>query len=180
MSRIGKRPIEIPKGVDVFIEDRTIRIRGPKGELSWSWPERIKVSLNSGNIVVDREGDSKNEKASHGLTRSIISNMITGVSRGYQKVLDIVGIGYRSQVMGNRLVFSLGYSKPVEFHLPDGIAASVDPKQTQITLIGIDKQKLGQVAANLRALRPPDAYKGKGVRYSGELLKLKVGKAGKK
>ncbi|MFZ6016494.1 MAG: 50S ribosomal protein L6 [Nitrospirota bacterium] len=180
MSRIGKKPIEIPEGIVVEIKDGTIKVKGPKGELSWSYPDRIKVSVNAGSILVERTDDSKVERALHGLTRSIISNMVTGVSQGYQKVLEIVGVGYRAQIMDNNLVLSLGYSHPVEFQLPEGIKAVVDAKQTQITLMGIDKQQLGQVAENLRSLRPPDAYKGKGIRYAGERLKLKVGKAGKK
>lgn len=180
MSRIGKKPIGIPEGVDVFLEGRTIRVKGPKGELFWNYPEKIKVSANSGNIVVERTGDSKAEKALHGLTRSIISNMITGVSQGYQKVLEIVGVGYKAQLADNKLILSLGYSHPVEFRIPEGIKASVDAKQTQITLFGVDKQQVGQVAADIRALKPPDAYKGKGIRYLGEVLKLKPGKASKK
>lgn len=180
MSRIGKKPVEIPKGVVVSVENRTIKVKGPKGELSWFYPERIKVSVGGGNISVERSGDSKADRALHGLTRSIISNMVVGVSQGYQKVLEIVGVGYRAQLMGNRLIFTLGYSHPIEVQLPEGIKASVDPKQTQITLFGIDKHQLGQVAESLRSLRLPDAYKGKGIRYIGEKLKLKVGKAGKK
>lgn len=180
MSRIGKKSIEIPKGVAVSIDNKTIKVKGPKGELSWSCPERIKVSVDSGHLVVERLSDSKVEKALHGLTRSIIANMVTGVSEGYQMVIDIVGIGYKAQVMGNKLLFSLGYAHPIEFQLPEGVKASVDAKQTQITLTGIDKYQLGQAAADLRSLRPPDAYKGKGVRYSGELLRLKVGKTGRK
>lgn len=180
MSRIGKKPIEIPKGIDLSVDNRTIKVKGPKGELSWVYPDRINVSLNNGNVVVERIGNSRLDRSLHGLTRSIISNMITGVSQGYKKVLEIVGIGYRAQVMGNKLVLTLGYSHPIEFQLPEGIKASVDAKHTLITLTGIDKHQLGQVAENLRALRPPDSYKGKGIRYSGEHLKLKAGKTGKK
>jgi large subunit ribosomal protein L6 len=180
MSRIGKKPIEIPKNVTVEIKDGIIKVKGPKGEMSWSYPDRIKVSVNGGNISVERLGDSKPERALHGLTRSIIFNMVIGGLQGYQKVLEIVGVGYKAQVVGNKIVFALGYSHPVEFQLPEGIKASVDAKQTQVTLIGIDKQQIGQIAASLKAFRLPDAYKGKGIRYSGERLKLKVGKAGKK
>lgn len=180
MSRIGKKPIEIPKSVDVFLEGRIIKIKGPKGELDWNYPEKIKVSINGGTVSVERVGDSKAERALHGLTRSIISNMVTGVSQGYQKILEVVGVGYKVQVIGNKIVFSLGYSHPIEIQLPEGIKVSVDAKQTQITLVGVDKEQLGRVAASLKALRLPDAYKGKGIRYSGEKLKLKVGKAGKK
>jgi large subunit ribosomal protein L6 len=136
--------------------------------------------VKDNKVVVERADDIKKTRALHGLTRSLISNMIEGVSKGYQKVMDITGVGYRAQVQGKKVVFSLGYSHAVEFNLPEGISAAVDPKQTQITLSGIDKQKLGQIAADMRFLRRPDVYKGKGVRYSGERLKLKVGKTGKK
>ncbi len=186
MSRIGKKPIVIPQGIEVLIADRVIKVKGPKGELNWVYPDRIKVSVGGGDIgdiSVERSVDSKVDRALHGLTRSIISNMVVGVLQGYQKVLEIVGVGYRAQLMGNKLIFTLGYSHPIEFQLPEGIKASVDPKQTQITLFGIDKQQLGQLAGSLRSLRFPDAYKGKGIRHIrhiGEKLKLKVGKAGKK
>jgi large subunit ribosomal protein L6 len=180
MSRIGRKPIDISSGVDVKLEGSTIKVKGPKGELAWVCPEGIKVSQSEGKVFIERSGDTKPEKSLHGLSRSLIANMVTGVSSGYQRVLEITGIGYRAQVQGNRILLSLGYSHPVEFQLPSGITAAVDQKQTTITLVGIDKQLLGQVAANLRALRPPDIYKGKGVRYAGERLKLKVGKAGKK
>ncbi|OGW46997.1 MAG: 50S ribosomal protein L6 [Nitrospirae bacterium RBG_13_41_22] len=180
MSRIGKKPIEIPHNISAEIKAGRVKVKGPKGELGWNYPDRIKVSVNGGIILVERLGDSKAERALHGLTRSIISNMVTGVSQGYQKVLEIVGVGYKAQLLGNKLVFSLGYSHPIEIQLPEGIKVSVDAKQTQLTLVGIDKEQLGQVAASLKALRLPDAYKGKGIRYSGEKIKLKVGKAGKK
>jgi len=180
VSRIGKKPIEIPKGVDLSVDNKTVKVRGPKGELSWVYPDRINVSVNNGIVVVERIGDSRLDRSLHGLTRSIISNMVTGVSQGYQKVLEIVGIGYKAQVMGSKLVLSLGYSHSIEFQLPEGIKASVDAKQTVITLTGIDKHQLGQVAENLKGLRLPDSYKGKGIRYSGERFKLKAGKAGKK
>ena len=180
MSRIGKKPIEIPEKVAVEINAGSIRVKGPKGELNWGYPDKMKVSINGSIVSVERSGDTKFERALHGLTRSLISNMVTGVSQGYQKVLDIVGVGYKAQVAGDKITFALGYSHPVEFLLPEGIKASVDPKQVQITLTGVDKQQIGQVAASLKTLRLPDAYKGKGIRYSGERLKLKVGKAGKK
>jgi large subunit ribosomal protein L6 len=180
MSRIGKKPIEIPEKVAVEINAGAIRVKGPKGELNWGYPDKMKVSINGSIVSVERAGDTKVERALHGLTRSLISNMVTGVSQGYQKVLDIVGVGYKAQVTGDKIMITLGYSHPVEFLLPEGIKASVDPKQVQITLTGVDKQQIGQVAASLRTLRLPDAYKGKGIRYSGERLKLKVGKAGKK
>ncbi len=180
MSRIGKKPVEIPSGVDVKLQGMAIKVKGPKGELDWSHPEGVTVSLRDKEIVVERADDSKKNRALHGLTRNLIANMVNGVTSGYQRVLDIVGVGYRAQVQGGKINLTLGYSHPVEFHLPAGITAAVDQKQTQITLTGIDKQKIGQVAADLRALRSPDAYKGKGIRYSGQRLKLKVGKTGKK
>lgn len=180
MSRIGKKPIDISGGVDIKIEGKTIKVKGPKGELSWDYPERIQVSQGDGKVLIQRSGDSKLDRSLHGLSRSLVANMVTGVSNGYQRVLEITGIGYRAQVQGGKIVLSLGYSHPVEFLLPSGITAAVDQKQTTITISGIDKQLLGQVAANLRALRSPDIYKGKGIRYAGERIKLKVGKAGKK
>jgi large subunit ribosomal protein L6 len=180
VSRIGKKPIQIPNGVDLLVENKTIIVKGPKGELSWVYPDKINVSVNNGNIVVERVGNSRLDKSLHGLTRSVIANMLTGVSKGYQKILEIVGIGYKAQVLGNKLVLTLGFSHPVEVQLPEGIKASVDAKQTVVTLTGIDKHQLGQLAENLRELRPPDSYKGKGIRYSGEHLKLKAGKTGKK
>jgi large subunit ribosomal protein L6 len=180
MSRIGKKPIDIPAGVDVKLLDNTVKIKGPKGELEWSLPAGTKASVADNVILVERENDLKKNKALHGLSRNLIANMVTGVTTGYQQVMEIVGVGYRAQVQGSRIVLSLGYSHPVEFNLPEGITAAVDPKQTQITLTGIDKQKIGQIAANLKRLRKPDVYKGKGVRYAGQRMKLKVGKTGKK
>ncbi len=180
MSRIGKKPVEIPQGVDVKLLDSAIKVKGPKGELQWNFPANTTVSLKDKSIVVQRADDQKKNRALHGLTRSLIANMVHGVTKGYQRVLDITGVGYRAQVQGKKIVLTLGYSHAVEFQLPEGITAAVDQKQTQITLSGVDKQKIGQVAANLRALRSPDVYKGKGLRYSGERLKLKVGKTGKK
>lgn len=180
MSRIGKKPIQIPEKVQVDINNKIIHVKGPKGELNWRCPDKISVSVSDGFVIIQRSGDSKAEQELHGLTRSMISNMINGVSQGYQKVLDIVGVGYKAQVSSDKIILSLGYSHVAEFQLPEGIKASLDPKQTQITLTGTDKQQIGQVAASLRALRPPDAYKGKGIRYNGERIKLKVGKARKK
>ena len=180
MSRIGKKSIEIPKGVDLIVDNKTIKVKGPKGELNWVHPDKINVKINNGTVVVERMGNSRLDKSLHGLTRSVIANMLHGVSQGYQKVLEIVGIGYRSQVVGDKLTLTLGYSHPVQVPLPECVKATVDAKQTVITLTGIDKHQLGQLAENLRTLRPPDSYKGKGIRYSGERLKLKAGKTGKK
>lgn len=180
MSRIGKKPIEVPKGVDVDLKQDMIHVKGPKGELNYNFPGSIKISMSEGHILVDRGSDAKSDRALHGLARSLVSNMVNGVSQGYKRVLEITGIGYRSQVKGNKILFTLGYSHPIEYDLPAGITAAVDDKQTTITLNGIDKQALGQVAANIRKLRPPDAYKGKGIRYQGQRIKLKAGKTGKK
>ncbi len=179
MSRIGKNPIHVPDGVDVKLQGNLIVVKGPKGELKWNIPIGIKVSMQDRRIVVERLSDTKQFKSLHGTTRSIIANMINGTSKGYQKILEISGVGYRAQVTGQKIVFTLGYSHPVEFNLPQGISAEIDKKQTQLVLIGTDKQLVGQVAANVRALRPPNVYKGKGIKYADELIRLKVGKAGK-
>jgi len=180
MSRIGKKPIEIPQGVNVEIKNDVITVKGQKGELSYNLPSTIRLSASEGTVTVERGSDAKTEKALHGLVWSLISNMLTGVSQGYKKVLEISGVGHRAQVKGNKMLFTLGYSHPVEYELPAAVTAAVDDRQTTITLSGIDKQLLGQVAANIKELRSPDAYKGKGIRHSGERIKLKAGKTGKK
>jgi large subunit ribosomal protein L6 len=179
MSRIGKKPVEIPKGVEVKVQGRQLAVKGPKGELGWAHPEKVSVAVEEGRAVVTRAENSKAGKACHGLVRSILQNMVIGVSDGYTRVLEITGVGYRAQVQGDTIAFSLGHSHPIEFKLPPGIKAESDKKQVVLTLTGIDKQLIGQVAANIKALRPPDAYKGKGVRYRGELIRLKAGKAAK-
>jgi|SRR6202167_4881358 large subunit ribosomal protein L6 len=178
MSRIGKKPIAIPKGVTVKIEGNTVLVQGPKGKLDTALPAGIKVEQKDGNIVAIRENDS--QAAVHGLARALVNNAVEGVTKGWTRDLEIVGIGYRAEMKGKTVVFSLGYSHPIEYPLPTGVDAVVDPKQTKISLTGIDRQKVGQVAAEMRALRPPDPYKNKGVRYAGERLKKKVGKTGAK
>ncbi len=180
MSRIGIKPINIPKGVDVKVKSNGITVKGSKGELKWDFPYTMKVSVQDESVMVERPADTKQLRALHGLTRSVISNMITGVNDGYQKIVEISGVGYKAQAQGRKIIFALGYSHPVEFFLPQGITAEVDSRQTRITLTGIDKQLIGQVAADIRALRPPDAFKAKGIRFAGEAIKLKAGKAGKK
>lgn len=180
MSRIGKKPIDIPKGVNIKIAGRSVSVKGPKGELSWEHPAKVSLKEADGKLLVERADDSRPAKALHGLSRSLISNMVTGVSEGYVRNLELVGVGYKVQVQGQKLIFALGYSHPVEYDLPAGMSAEVDKKQVSLTLRGIDKQELGQVAAELKALRPPDSYKGKGVRFAGERIKLKAGKTGKK
>jgi len=178
MSRIGKKPIAIPKGVTVKVEGNTVLVQGPKGKLDTALPAGIKVEQKDGNIVAIRENDS--QAAVHGLARALVNNAVEGVTKGWTRDLEIVGIGYRAEMKGKTVVFSLGYSHPIEYPLPTGVDAVVDPKQTKIALTGIDRQKVGQVAAEMRALRPPDPYKNKGVRYAGEHLKKKVGKTGAK
>jgi large subunit ribosomal protein L6 len=180
MSRIGRKPIQLPDGVEVKLENNEVFVKGPKGQLSYILPEGIGLTIDNRTLIVTRSSDNSRHKALHGLARSLISNMVTGVSTGFARVLQIYGVGYRAQVSGDKLTINIGYSHPVEFKLPEGIKAVVDEKQTTITLSGIDKQLIGQVAANIRAIRPPDAYKGKGIRYAEEVLKLKPGKTGKK
>jgi large subunit ribosomal protein L6 len=179
MSRIGKLPVKIPGGVDVKVTGRMINVKGPKGQLSFEHPLMVKVAVKDGEAVVEREGDKLEARARHGLVRSLINNMVTGVSEGFTRNLEIHGVGYRAQAQGSKVVFSLGHSHPIEFDLPEGIKVEVDKKQTRLTISGIDKQLVGQVAADMRALRPPDAYKGKGVRYAEERIRLKAGKAAK-
>src|SRR5208282_3699100 len=179
MSRIGKKPIAIPKGVTVKIEGNTVLVQGPKGKLDTALPAGIKFEQKDGHIVALRESNS--QAAVHGLARALVNNAVEGVTKGWTRDLEIVGIGYRAEMKGkSTVVFSLGFSHPIEYPLPSGVDATVDPKQTKLTLVGIDRQKVGQVAAEMRSLRPPDPYKNKGVRYSGERLKKKVGKTGAK
>ncbi len=179
MSRIGINPISLPDGVNVKLQGNTIAVKGPKGELKWDMPAGLKVTIEDKNLKVERPSETKQFRSLHGTTRSIIANMVTGVNTGFQKNFDIMGVGYKAQVQAKKIIFTLGYSHPVEFDIPEGISAEVDKKMTQLTIQGIDKQLVGQVAANIRALRPPDVYKGKGVRFKGEHIKLKAGKAGK-
>lgn len=180
MSRIGKKPIAIPSGVDIKIDGRKVTVKGPKGSMSYEHPELVSVQMAEGVLNVQRANDTKQARAFHGLSRSLISNMVTGVSAGYQRVMELVGVGLRATAVPGKLNMALGFSHPVEFALPDGITAEVDKKQTTITLNGYDKQVLGQTVADLRKLRPPDAYKGKGIRNAGEKIKLKAGKSSKK
>jgi large subunit ribosomal protein L6 len=174
MSRVGKKPIPLPAGVKVQIGEQLL-VEGPKGKLTVPVPQGIRVEKNDGFLEVKRDGDQY--AALHGLTRALAANAVTGVSQGFTRELDIVGIGYRAEVKGNVIIFSLGYSHPIEFMLPQGIECKVE-KNTHIVLSGIDKQLLGQVAANIRSLRPPEPYKQKGIRYTGEVLRKKVGKTG--
>ena len=179
MSRIGKKPIPLPKGVTVKIEGNTVAVQGPKGKLDTQLPAGIRVQQQDGHLLAIRENDS--QAAVHGLARALVNNAVEGVTKGWTRDLEIVGIGYRAEMKGkNTVVFSLGYSHLIEYPLPAGVEATVDPKQTKLSVTGIDRQKVGQVAAEMRSLRPPDPYKNKGVRYAGERLKKKVGKTGAK
>jgi large subunit ribosomal protein L6 len=178
MSRIGRLPIVIPRGVNVTIDGRHVTVRGPKGELSLTVSEPIDVSQQDGVITVTRPNDEGEIRALHGLSRSLIANMVTGVTQGYSKTMEIVGVGYRVQARGRDLEFALGFSHPVPVPAPDGISFRVETP-TRFVVEGIDKQQVGEVAANIRKLRKPDPYKGKGVRYQGEQIRRKVGKAGK-
>jgi len=179
MSRVGKRPIPVPDAVQVSIEGNRIKVKGPKGELKYEFHPRLEVKVEDGAIVVRRPNDEKLLRSLHGLTRTLIANMVTGVTEGFQKSLEIVGVGYRANVSGRELELSLGYSHPVIFRIPEGIEITVD-RQTRIDVKGIDKQLVGQVAANIRALRPPEPYKGKGIKYVDEVIHRKAGKAGGK
>ncbi|MCX8030455.1 MAG: 50S ribosomal protein L6 [Thermodesulfovibrionales bacterium] len=180
MSRIGKKIIEIPEGVSVDLIDSLVTVKSKKGQLEYKLPKGIQLTIQQNKLVLGREADTKSLKALHGLSRSILANMLQGVSNEYQKVLETFGVGYRVQLKGDKLIFALGYSHPIEYTLPKGVSATVDDKQSVITLRSIDKQLLGQTAAEIKNLRYPDSYKGKGIRYAGEKLKLKAGKAGKK
>jgi large subunit ribosomal protein L6 len=178
MSRIGRMPVQIPGGVDVTINGREVTVTGPKGKLSLEVAEPIEVSQRDGVITVTRPNDEGNVRALHGLSRSLVANMVTGVTDGYRKTLEIVGVGYRVQAKGPNLEFSLGFSHPVTVSPPEGITLRVETP-TRLVVEGIDKQQVGEVAANIRKLRKPEPYKGKGLRYSGEHIRRKVGKAGK-
>ena len=175
MSRIGRKPIGIPQGVTVHVDGAVVRAEGPKGRLAQTVPPGISARIDHEQLVLTRDTDARTARALHGLARSLVANMVTGVSAGFERRLEIVGIGYRAQMQGKNIQLALGYSHPIMFSLPDGITAEVD-RQTAVTLRGADKALLGQTAARLRELRKPDPYKGKGIRYAGEVVRRKVGK----
>jgi large subunit ribosomal protein L6 len=179
MSRIGKKPIAIPKGVSVKIDGAAVEVQGPKGKMRQAVPPGILIAQDNGALVAKLERDDAELNKFHGLARSLVANAVTGVTEGFKKELDIVGVGYRAELKGKQVHFALGYSHPVIFDIPTGIDIAVD-KQTHITVTGVDRQLVGQVAANIRRMRKPDPYKQKGVRYTGEVLKKKVGKTGAK
>ncbi len=177
MSRVGRKPIAIPAGVKVAVKDAGVEVQGPKGKLVTPVPPGISFSVEGGQLLCKRSGDEGPVRALHGLARALAQNAVTGVSTGFTKELDIVGVGYKAQVEGKKVVFTLGYSHPVEFPIPEGISIAID-KQTHVVVSGFDRQRVGQVAAEIRKLRKPDPYKQKGIRYVGEVLKKKAGKAG--
>lgn len=179
MSRIGRLPIELAKGVDVKVVDNVVTVKGPKGTLTKPMHKDMIIKIEDGKLIVERPSEEKFHKALHGLTRSLLNNMVVGVTNGYDKALDIVGVGYRAQKQGKKLVLTLGYSHPVEMEEPDGITVEV-PAPNKIIVKGIDKQVVGEFAAKIRGKREPEVYKGKGIRYEGEVIKLKEGKAGAK
>ncbi|SDT71250.1 50S ribosomal protein L6 [Actinoplanes derwentensis] len=179
MSRIGRKSIPVPAGVDVTITGQTVKVKGPKGELSHTVAEPITVSQDGGELVVNRPNDERKAKELHGLSRTLVANMITGVTEGYKKTLEINGTGYRVTAKGKDLEFALGFSHPVLVPAPAGITFSVE-KPTVFSVAGIDKQLVGEISANIRKIRPPEPYKGKGVKYQGEVIRRKAGKAGKK
>jgi large subunit ribosomal protein L6 len=179
MSRIGKQPIPLPDKVEVNIRGSQVTVKGPKGELSRSFDPDIKVSLEDGVLHVQRPTDHRTHRAMHGLTRALLANMVKGVSEGYSKVLEIEGTGYRAEMQGEKLILQLGYSHPIEFPPPVGISFEVPRGGRSITISGIDKELVGEIAARIRRQRPPEPYKGKGVRYQGERVRRKAGKAGR-
>lgn len=178
MSRIGKLPVTVPSGVNIDVSESAVKVKGPKGELQQPILAHVTVKLQDGVLVVERKGDTKDERAAHGLTRTLIQNMVEGVTKGFRKSLELQGVGYRVAKAGEKLNLSLGYSHPVTFDPPKGVSFVVEG-QNKIHVEGIDKQLVGQVAADIRKLRPPEPYKGKGIRYDGEVVKKKLGKAGK-
>ena len=178
MSRIGNKPVAVPGGVTVSANDGTLTVKGPKGELNQKIAEGITFEIDGEVAKVNRANDSKPYRANHGLMRALLNNMVTGVSKGFERKLEINGVGYKASTQGNKAVFNLGYSHPIEFPFPEGVTISVD-KNTSVTVSGIDKERVGQAAAEIRGFRPPDSYKGKGVRYEGEYVRLKAGKSAK-
>lgn len=177
MSRIGRLPVSLPGGVTFSVKGMDMTAKGPKGSLTRTMPSHVSVKIDDGVIVVDRVNDSKPARARHGLTRAMIQNLVTGVSEGFSRKLEIHGVGYKAEMKGRTLVMHLGYSHPIEYPMPEGIDVAV--AKGDITVSGTDKEAVGQVAANIRGFRKPDAYKGKGVRYADEVIRLKAGKSGK-
>ena len=179
MSRIGKLPIAIPAGVEVKIEGNTVSVKGPLGLMEQDFSSEIGIKLEDGHLIIERPNDEPRVRALHGTTRALLNNMVQGVSKGFERVLEVNGVGYRAELNGNDLVLNVGFSHPVKFPAPEGITFEVESKARLVKVKGRDRQQVGQVAANLREIRPPEHYKGTGIRYQGEFVKLKAGKAGK-
>lgn len=179
MSRIGQLPVVVPAGVDVKIKGTHVRVKGPKGELQHTFPADMAISFEDGEVVVKRPSDERTHRAYHGMTRALINNMVVGVSTGFSKVLEINGVGYRAKLEGKNLILNVGFSHPVKVEPPEGIEFEVDDRTRQIVIKGYDKQAVGHVAADIRKVRPPEPYKGKGIKYLGERIRRKAGKAGK-
>jgi large subunit ribosomal protein L6 len=179
VSRVGRKPVSVPKGVQVNVDGLTVKVKGPKGEISRTFVPPVAIEMNGADVVVTRPSDAPSVRALHGTTRALIQNMVTGVDKGFAKALVVEGVGYRAEMKGKQLVMALGYSHPVPVDPPAGISFAVDEKTKTITISGIDKELVGQVAADLRSWRPPEPYKGKGLRYSDERVRRKAGKAGK-
>jgi len=179
VSRVGQMPITVPSGVDVIIKGSHVRVKGPKGQMEHTFPAAMDISLKDGVVSIQRPSDERTHRALHGMTRSLINNMVTGVSTGFEKVLEINGVGYRAEMAGNKLVLHVGYSHQVEVEPPEGISFEVDNRTRQIKVMGYDKQSVGHIAANIRKVRPPEPYKGKGIKYLDERIRRKAGKAGK-
>jgi len=179
VSRIGKKPISLPAGVKVTVDGNTVTVQGPKGTLVQTLPEEITLAQEDNQVLVQRANDGKQQRAFHGLSRALIANMVEGVTNGFEKKLELVGVGYRAQMQGKKLVISIGFSHPVEVDAPEGIEFEV-PAPTRITIKGIDKQLVGNTAAHIRAIRKPEPYKGKGIKYENEYIRRKAGKAGAK
>jgi large subunit ribosomal protein L6 len=179
MSRIGKMPVVVPKGVTVTTEGPTVKVKGPKGELTKTFHSDLAIKIEEGNVIVERPSDEKNHKSLHGLTRTLINNMVEGVTKGYSKTLEIAGVGYKAEPRPYGLQFALGFSHPIEYRAPAGIKLTA-PNPTTVQVEGADKEIVGQVAAEIRGLRPPEPYKGKGIKYMGEIIRRKAGKAGGK
>ncbi|MGH9364966.1 MAG: 50S ribosomal protein L6 [Thermoanaerobaculia bacterium] len=180
MSRIGNAPVAIPKGVEVNADREVVRVKGPRGELVSRIPQGISVSVADGQVRFSRSSEEPQQRAFHGLVRSLVANSVEGVTKGFTKDLEIVGVGYKAEVKGKAVVFSLGYSHPINFAIPEGISVALDAKAGKLTITGADRQKVGQTAAEIRSLRIPDPYKAKGIKYANEQIRRKVGKAGGK
>lgn len=178
MSRIGKMPVVLPKGVQVSVRGSRVEVKGPKGSLARDLPSLVTVEVGDGQVVCKRQGDDRDARSRHGLVRSLLQNMVTGVTEGYTQVMLIEGVGYRAEEDGRQLVFNVGYSNPVRFDLPEGIQVELADRGAKLTLKAIDKELIGQACAKIRAIRPPEPYKGKGIRLAGERVRRKVGKAG--